>query len=470
MTEPVSPHEPSALPPFLVPYLPQFRALLDDLELIDGFVLYPVDLAGPDLARGLADWLRAQGKKAILVHPETDDALRQMTAHLLSLTPAPDEVVVFAGPSVLDADAPLSALDEGLHLINQRRDSIKAALGVPLLWCGPREFQRTTAERAPDFWSIRDLGGKLRAPSEKEVFQLPGTLGFPSSFHRTEEDPDELSQRYREARRQGDYKNAVRLAVRLSLVFDFRAQSQDALRLLDEAIGLHPAMLVKDNPLRARVLEAKTSLFLSAGLFQEAKTLLESEVLPHARRKGHRRNVAITLAKLATARARLGDHPGALRLLQREVIPMLRLEGDLEASAVHETMLASELIHAGNPTEASTLLQSSVLPYFRRTGDARSTAMASELLARTWRRSGRLDEAIHAQRDIVLRTFDSLGDLRSSVSARSTLADMLVARGAPSDLLDARTLLVQALREARRHQLPNVTEIEKRLSSIAKRP
>ncbi len=53
-----------------------FSRILRAVDLLEGFVLFPVNVPGPDLARALAAWLGANGHPAEVIEPHDDAGWR----------------------------------------------------------------------------------------------------------------------------------------------------------------------------------------------------------------------------------------------------------------------------------------------------------------------------------------------------------------------------------------------------------
>ncbi len=86
---------------------------------------------------------------------------RTLTAAIVADPPGEGGVALVVFPREVSAET-----RSALRLLNQRRDTVAARLGVPLVWCGNAEFLRSTADLAPDFWSVRDLPLRIQVPVE----------------------------------------------------------------------------------------------------------------------------------------------------------------------------------------------------------------------------------------------------------------------------------------------------------------
>ena len=219
-------------PPFAMPYLPRFEEVHEKLSLYEGFVLLPVEVPSADVARVLAGWLSAQGRAVRVVAPSAGD-WDALPADLVATPTAGGEVAVAViGSSDVGAD-----LRAGLRLLNQRRDTVAARLGAPLLWCGPRSFLDATWELAPDFWSVREL------PIRIQMVVVKRAAASPPPEPRTEAaaPPEVLRELLEAATRQGDRRNAARLALRLAGALVARSQFDEAEALAGQAFATFDA-------------------------------------------------------------------------------------------------------------------------------------------------------------------------------------------------------------------------------------
>jgi hypothetical protein len=110
------------------------RDLARALSLADGFVLMPVEVQGPDVARALAATLETDGWPATMIEPTSAAGWGELVARLLDAPATGVRAVLVVGPR-----QPSGALCEALRLVNQRQDSIAEALARALLWAGPPE-------------------------------------------------------------------------------------------------------------------------------------------------------------------------------------------------------------------------------------------------------------------------------------------------------------------------------------------
>ncbi len=95
-----------------------------------------------------------------------------------------------------------------------------------------------------------------------------------------------------------------------------------------------------------------------------------------------------------------------------------------------------------------------------------ATAVAKGRIAGIMRARGDLDASLRIRREEELPTYERLGDVRFLLFARWNLASTLLSRGRGGDREEARGLLIMALEEARRLQLPEAGQIEQLLKQV----
>jgi tetratricopeptide (TPR) repeat protein len=331
------------VPPWAVPHIPDFRRLGRVVDLASGFMLVPVELSGPDVARALAAWLSASGRPVVVVEPAGEEAWSVVTAMLLDVQPDSAGAVALIGTR-----EPSRGLRAGLRLLNQRRDTIAGHLGRPLLWCGPKEFLDTTWRSAPDFWSIADVPRRLEAAAAVNERQetLEVFTDIPS------DSPEDLRALYEDAKAQGDRRNAARIGTQLANVLLFRGEYERTKDVATQVLGLleglgEPGLEAPAHEVLGRLLFFKGALDASERELQVA--------FDKFRAAGDRRGAAISLG--GTARIR-------------------RIKGKVdEALELHEQ----------------------ALKVFEELGDRRERAVALGDIARIRRIKGEVDEALKLQ-------------------------------------------------------------------------
>ncbi len=198
-------------------YHRSFLPILQGLERTESFALIPVELPDRELGYELARWLGAHGHP---VHVLRVSAWRDLSTKLYEQAPGGRVMVI--GPEEVTAD-----FRAALALVNLHRDGIARYLGAPLLWCGNRAMMIETAERAPDFWSVRELGFVLVPPESAPELALPlATMlrydGVPSR---------ELEPPYRS---EPPGVNRTRLGLAFAKALAGEGQLNQALSLLEE--------------------------------------------------------------------------------------------------------------------------------------------------------------------------------------------------------------------------------------------
>lgn len=314
--------------------------LLRVLSLASGFMLIPVEVAGPDAARGLAAMV--PGMTAI--EPVDDEGWTQLVARLLDAGATDARAVMLIGPAGTSA-----GLGAALRLVNQRRDSIVQALARPLLWCGPPEFLKLTWERAPDFWSIRAMTLRF-ARSSDPVQEAPL---WPGAW--VSDPPERLREMLAMARRQGDDRNAARAAAALAESLVARGELDEAAEVVAETSGAPSLRMVEAVVSAMRGAPEKAEAILSDGAWAAQSPGLEGRRLValgnlgiEAQRDaavqryeqarvvlhgaGDLANEAVAVANLGVAAMAEGEHEKAAELLG-EALGLARGAGDVRTEA-----------------------------------------------------------------------------------------------------------------------------------------
>lgn len=219
------------------PFWQEFDDILRVVDLSSGFVLLPIEVPGPDLARRLAHWLTLHSHPTMVVAPETSEDWNALASVLLSATPEDNGVVL-----VVESGISVEDLSRASRLVNERRDQIAKHLNCPLLWCGSSDFLVQTGQLAPDFWSVRAV--------ERRLEWRPRMESKPAPSSRRDVHREELTH---EALRQNDRKSAeVLFLARLrdsmygEAPEDFEAAVSEIPRGLEEAdseFGLELALM-----------------------------------------------------------------------------------------------------------------------------------------------------------------------------------------------------------------------------------
>jgi hypothetical protein len=218
-------------------YEPDFERLQRLVQLHHGFVLQPVESPSLAVLTALAEFLREQGGKPLLLAPKGAE-WKSLAAQLIKAPEQRPTIVIVYGSMPATPE-----MEQEFRLLNQQRDAIQASLHCPLLWWGSAEFLAYSWEKMPDVWSIRTLYFRF-APLDGSALSLPrmsleGHVGFSG---KTIEQTRTL---WEQALAQGNTEAAGHLAVRLAA--DLRVSGQ-----LDESISICRKTLsqvsVKTNP------------------------------------------------------------------------------------------------------------------------------------------------------------------------------------------------------------------------------
>ncbi|HEY8038396.1 MAG TPA: hypothetical protein VIF15_01325 [Polyangiaceae bacterium] len=412
------------------------RDVLRALSLADGFVLMPVEVPGPDVARAMAAALDEGGWSTLTIEPLDDAAWGELVARLMDAAGSPARVVLVIGPR-----QPSPPLLSALRLVNQRRDSIAEALGRPLLWCGPPDFLKLTWERAPDFWSIRAMTRKVEAPSVG-VHEEPL---WPGAW--VADPPERLREMLSTARRQGDERAAARAAAVLAEALVARGELEEAAEVVAEA-GETAALRMVDAVVSAtRGAQARAGAILRDPSWTSGAPELEG-----------RRLVALGNLELASDPARAMQRYEQARDLLHDARDTAN-----EAVAIANLGIAS--MADGALDAASTLLERA-LGLAREVGDARNEARILaklgrvQLLERDSRRAcATLEEALARAADVgdprvegevlrrLARAYLELGDPEKAEGDARRAAAMARAAGDEEGAKEAESIAQEAREE-----------------------
>lgn len=397
----------SAIPLWAEPYLPDFKVLRQILERSPHFLLQPVETPSPDVARALADWLRAEGWDLQVIELADTETWSSLLDTLHPPTSTPGAIMIIA-PADLDPDVMRPALAQ----VNMQRDSLARAMDCPLLWCGSVELMQLTWAIAPDFWSIaatpyriplRGLDEALRAlPSANSWWT--GAAG---------EDLTVLEAAFASVR-EHDAAAAMELGLRLAECQLAHGDIAMAARTLDELAGMVAEVAASSarwQLLHQAVHQAKLApQGVSLSDFQTA--------IAEAHARGDRHSEARIRILLAT---RLRNQPnqqaqglaelGAARLLlldEGDISAVLELDAKIITWSNHapEAELVAAMKHLSERLlrdsddlrirQDATLVLACVYRWLQRWQDADDMAQRALALCDSWR--GRPDYALYALR------------------------------------------------------------------------
>lgn len=451
------------------PNIADFRRIARVLELADGFMLVPVEVPGPDMARRLASWLQAEGHPVEVVAPDGEERWRELAAALLATRPEAEGAVMLIGRR---EEAP--GMQAGLRLVNQRRDSVGRHLGRPLLWCGPKEFLDLTWRAAPDLWSIADVPRRIEAVVQPAV-DLPR---LESTRAPQAETTPETLENYEAAREQGDWRNAARIGVALGrehLASDDLGQAESVAL---EVLGLIPAgeapeleapvqeLLGRIRFAQGRLEEAEASYQSAAALYEAVGSsfgrarVTDGQALISERRgqleaslEGYRAALAEferigALYEQAILLTSIGRVLGTMRRIAEaetvfaEAQQIQERLGDLSGLAATLTNRGNLLTVAGRHEEARGQLQRA-LTICQKLGDRRGEALSLWLLGTVDAQTGRIDDA-RAHLEQALRFWEALGNVTGAMLTAYNLG-RLEARAGAWDAAEAWLVLAAKL-------------------------
>lgn len=344
------------------------RAVARQLGRVDGFVLVPVEIPGGDPGEALHRWLEEHGIALALV----DGRVTVPGPATLALRGSGRGVLVI-GP-----DEPDALAERRLAEVNLHRDRVAEAIGGPLVWAGTAAWLRATAERAPDFWSIRTVTQRWRlGPGEQ------ATASTPWSGPLVDDPPNRLDQLVTEAFTQGDRRNAARLGYLHAASLATRSDFAAARRVLETARG---RVAPDDDGVGFDLLVLEARL---AALTDDPRV---RELLAQARERaggspGRRAQVDLVAAHLATAEGRTEE----ARALLAVVVEGCRAERPFLAARALAA-LGRITRTGGAAAEAEPLLREA-LALFQGSGEALGEANVLVELADLARETGRTEQA-----------------------------------------------------------------------------
>jgi tetratricopeptide (TPR) repeat protein len=519
--EPVSPSAEPALDGLMLalPSQPGAMRLRDALALGEGFELHLVACATPRVARALLAWLSVEAGRSdrgakferIAVQLGPDGAVvdgPELAGALLGVltTPPGASVVRFLDASAVRT-VDLPAWEWFVQRLNERRNQVAAAAPAPLvLLLGPA-LARSLPFLAPDLWSVRSVDVALgEAPAMPgvegvEVALAPWVLagdepsavraeledlGDPEGPHAARARLSLLGRLARALRQRGELAAAERVIndewipsaealgdegevaearVELASILVTRGEWDAAQRLLGQARATFERL--GDVRSRAVTLGKIADILADRGDLDEALRIRREEELPVYERLGDVRSRAITLGQVADILAARGDLDEALHIWRKEELPVYARLGDVRARALTLGKVADILAARGDLDEALRTLREDLLPVFERLGDIRARAVTLGKVADILAARGDLDEALRIRREEELPVYERLGG-RDLMVGLANLGILLVQRGRPADLVEARSCLERARALADAMKLPFPDELRAWLASGAR--
>lgn len=376
-----------SIAPAMKPYLDSFEEVRHILDLVDGFVLLPIEVDGPEIAVGLAHHLTAEGKRVAIVRPDAREAAwTNIVSEILNAGEETSADVII----VIGTDNPPSAIHVGLGILNQARDKITRELQRPLLWCGPASFLQLTWGDAPDFWSIRMIDVHIEATVETTTSASPADEK-PSAEIR------EHRAKWEGARAQGDVEISAYLGRKFVEALLEHQANDEASRIISDVL----------NDVKTR---------------SKPDTIAEIQLLS-ARAQRARND---DMAAAATLGALLGRNDLGAYVRIRAQLELARLFEDGGHLDSAERAYQEALILARSISDAETEARALIGAYgiAARTGRTTEAEKPLEQAAGIARRLGNnelLASALAAQALLALGSFDAPQGARKLEEARNSL-------------------------------------------------
>jgi tetratricopeptide (TPR) repeat protein len=330
-----------------------------------------------------------------------------------------------------------------IAVLNHRREEWRERVRVPVVFWVPEYLLRPLSRGAPDFldWRAGTFFFVDEAPPPQEVRRH---RGGPEVWRLTAEERrdriDELRtliHRFSAPPHHEDHavnRWRLELARHLTVV----GETEEARRLIQDEL-LPACRESDDDRLAAQAWDALADVLYLRGDFDETLRIRREEQLPVYERLGDVRSRAVALGKIADVLQARGELDEALRIRREEEVPVYERLGDLRERALALGKIADVLQARGELDEALRIRREEVLPVYDRLGDVRSRALALGKIADVLQARGELDEALRIRREEVLPVFERLGDLRERAVTVGKIAGVLQARGELDEALRVRT-------------------------------
>jgi len=301
-------------------------------------------------------------------------------------------------------------------------------------------------EEVPAFKRLGDVRSMASAMGRiADVLQARGQFDEALRIRREEQLPA--------FERLGDVHGEAVTKSRIADVLQARGQLDEALRIYKEEV-LPVYNRLGDIRGKAVTIGKIADVLQTRGLFDEALRIRWEEQLPVYERLDDIRGKAITKSKIADVLQARGQLDEALRIRWNEEIPIYERLGDVFSKAVTMGKIADVLRAWGQLDEALRIHREEEIPVYEKLGDVRSRAVTMGKIATVLQAQGKLDEALSIRREEVVPALEALGDRREVCAGRTNLAALLLTRGHPADVPEARALLLAALAAAIEMNLP----------------
>lgn len=456
------------------------------LALSDGFAFHLVSCETPQIAQALLLCLAAEVPQ-----------LRGAPVKISRLVPtrAPDEPLeswalgreffdrVFIPdpePRIVCLDATDSRSDDRdawlwlLQRLNERRNHLYA-LGAPLVFLFPFDLAIELTRFAPDLWSIRGLGLKLRDEQRRTIDddEMPREIHQPDAPVRHAPQAELSSSISTLLQQHGPFaKRALVVEFRrLAESLHERGETAYALELLNQKILPH--LKASNAKLCAELLLDTVETLVRIEQPELAEQLARRDVLPALDGPDRQTTAALLLSRIADAYRIRGDNKKALAILEDEALPRLdglaepEIRAELQSKAVMSLIGSGELERAtelisdrqlpleqwlpprvaaymflalaeafrdrGEPHSAAEVLRRHVLPLCTHDFDPTIEALAWVTLGQAQRDRGELREAILVWRDKAAPLYRRMGKASDWAMVQAFVARALLDLGQQED-------------------------------------
>lgn len=380
---------------------------------------------------GVAECAWAWAKLAARVGAQ-DEVLR--ATELLSVAGDGERDVALAAGLRADVLMERGELDEALRI--RRRDELPVY------------------ERLGDAWATAATLGQIA-----DILETRGELDEVLRIRRDDQLPiyEQL----------GDAREKAVVMGKIAGVLGERGELDEALRILQGDV-LPVCEHLGDLREKAMVMGKIADILRLRGELDEALCILRDDVLPVWEHLGEVRSKAVTMGRIADVHKARGELDEALRILRDDVLPVHERLGDAREKAVTMGKVADIFTVRGDLQEALRIRREDELPVYERLGDGRTKAVTMAKIAHILRDRGELEEALHIYREDVLPLPEHHGG-RELIVVLANLGTLLIRRGLPSDLVEARRHLERAAAMAAKMRIPFPDHLQRWLASNAGR-
>ena len=265
--------------------------------------------------------------------------------------------------------------------------------------------------------------------------------------------------------RLGDVRSKAIVQGKIADILMVRGELDEALRIhRDDVLSIFER--VGDVRAKALTQEKIADIFVARGELDEALRIRRDDVLPVLERVGDVREKAVAQGKIADILQIRGELDEALQIRRNDELPVYERFGDVREKAVAQGKIADILQIRGEFDEALRIRRNDELPVLERLGDVREKTVTQVKIAEILGALGEFDEALRILLADVLPVLERLGG-RHLMIGLASLGSLLINRGRPDDLQEARRHVERAAKLAKAMRVPFPEWFERWLSSEA---